>query len=64
MSGNDDSDEQHANRFVKSIALIIFHFEISGIVLNNVQYKNKAFISVTLFIFQFEISGNDVNDEH
>ena len=43
--------------------LSIFHFEISGIDVNDKQPENKPDILVALFVFHFEISGNDSNDE-
>ena len=49
---------------LKSVELLVFHFEISGIDDNDEHLKNKPSIIITLLVFYFEISGKDNNDEH
>ena len=51
------------NILLKSVTLLVFHFEISG-KHDNPQLINIASILVTLLVFHLEISGKDDNDLH
>jgi len=42
----------------------MFHLEISGNDINELQSLNKEYILVTFEVFHFDISGNDINELH
>ena len=46
------------------VILLLFHFEISGKVVNDEQPLKIKLISITLFVFHFQISGKEVKDKH
>ena len=46
------------------IILDVFHFDISGIDVNELHSLNINSIYITLLIFHLDISGNDINDSH
>ena len=46
------------------IILYVFHFEISGNLINEEHLLNIFFIFKTFFVFHFEMSGKYFNDEH
>ena len=43
---------------------LVFHFDISGREIKDVQSQNVLSIVVTLFVFHFEISGKVVKLKH
>ena len=43
---------------------LVFHLDISGKEINEIQFVNIELISVTLLVFQLDISGNENKDEH
>ena len=45
-----------------SVTLFVFHFDISGNDVNEIQLENIPFILVTLEVFQMDISGKDINE--
>ena len=44
--------------------LSVFHLEMSGNDLNDVNPSNKPLILLIFSVFQFDISGNDINELH
>ena len=44
--------------------LLTFHFDISGIVINDEHSQNKNPISLTFLVFHFDISGYFFNEQH
>ena len=64
MSGKEVNDEQQKNIPLISVALFVFHLDISGKVINDEQPAKIPLKSVTLFVFHLDISGNEFKEEH
>ena len=45
------------------VTLLVFHFEISGMLCTNMHPQNIPAILITLLVLGFEISGIFFNDE-
>ena len=46
------------------ITLEVFHFDISGIDINELHPENIPLILLTLEILHLDISGSDINELH
>ena len=47
------------NKKLILVTFFVFHFEISGKLVNDEHPKNNPFILIKLHVFHFEISGKD-----
>ena len=46
------------------LILEVFHFDISGRVINELHPENILFISIRSLVFHLDISGIDINELH